>query len=221
MIHPFPDTPCGMSIPSVIFVRVSTSRQETDRQEHELRAVAEQKGWTVIEVCREKVSGRADAKDRQGLTRVMELVAAKKVKKVLVHEISRLARRPSVLHTAVEEMEKAEVSLYWHSQASETLLPTGKRNPAAAMMLALMGEMARAETDTLRERIKSGLDNAVRKGVKLGRPKGGQSAEAFLAAHKAAVAAVKKNPNHSIREQARLGQTSTGTIQRIRKALAA
>jgi DNA invertase Pin-like site-specific DNA recombinase len=48
------------------------------------------------------------------------------------------------------------VSLYWHAQAIETLLPGGKRNPAAGIMLALLAEMARNETETLRERIKSG-----------------------------------------------------------------
>ena len=45
------------------------------------------------------------------------------------------------------------MSLYWHAQEIETLLPSRKRNPAAAIMLAVLAEMARAETDTLRERI--------------------------------------------------------------------
>jgi hypothetical protein len=33
----------------------------------------------------------------------------------------------------------------------ETLLPSGKRNPAAGIMLALLSEMALAETETPRE----------------------------------------------------------------------
>ena len=43
-----------------ILVRVSTNRQETDRQISDLTNYAAQKGYNVIEVCREIVSGRAD-----------------------------------------------------------------------------------------------------------------------------------------------------------------
>lgn len=37
------------------------------------------------------------------------------------------------------------VTLYWRAQSIETLLPSGKRNPSVAIMLALLSEMARAE----------------------------------------------------------------------------
>ena len=68
---------------------------------------------------------------------------------MLVHEVSRLARKPSVAHTTVEELEDRGVSLYWHQQGIETLLPSGERNPAAGVMFALLSEMARAERETL------------------------------------------------------------------------
>ena len=86
------------------------------------------------------------------------LVRARRIK--LVHEISRLARRNSVAHRFVETLEECGVSLYWHAQGIETLLPNGKRNPAAGIMLALLAEMARNQTETLRERINSGLAEA-------------------------------------------------------------
>jgi hypothetical protein len=44
-------------------------------------------------------------------------------------------------------MRKCGVSLYWHAQSVETLLPSGKRNPAAGIMLALLAEMARGESE--------------------------------------------------------------------------
>src|SRR5205085_8959443 len=108
-----------------------------------------------------------------------------KVKKVLVHEISRLSRRNSVAHRFVEALEDCGVSLYWHAQGIETLLSNGKRNPAAGIMLALLAEIARNEVEVLRERIKSGLAEARRKGVKLGRPKGTiLPRDVFLQKHK-------------------------------------
>ena len=160
------------SVPVAILVRVSTLKQETDRQVSELLAHAKSKGYEVVEICREQISGMADESDRHGLHRAEELARTGAVRKILVHEVSRLARRNSVAHAFVETLEELGVSLYWHQQGIETLLPNGKRNPAAAIMFALLAEMARAERETLSERIKSGLDEARRKGRKLGRPTG-------------------------------------------------
>src|SRR6476646_4960959 len=172
-------------IPVAILVRVSTAKQETARQISELRQYADGKGYEVIEVCEETISGSAGDEERHGLHRAAQLARDGHIKKVLVHEISRLARRNSVAHQFVETLEDCGVSLYWHAQAIETLLPNGKRNPAAGIMLALLAEMARNETETLRERIKSGLAEARRKGVKLGRPAGTTlSADAFIQKHK-------------------------------------
>src|ERR1700730_17847165 len=106
--------------PVAILVRVSTVRQETARQVSELQAYAESKKYEVVAVCHETVSGTAEDGERHGLRRVEELAQGGKIKKVLVHEISRLARRNSVAHRFVETLEDYGVSLYWHAQAIET-----------------------------------------------------------------------------------------------------
>src|SRR5436309_2350908 len=103
-------------IPVAILVRVSTNRQETDRQISDLTNYAAQKGYNVIEVCREIVSGRADENEREGLFRAKELAISRVIKKVLVHEVSRLARKSSIVHKFVETLEECGVSLYWHQQ---------------------------------------------------------------------------------------------------------
>jgi DNA invertase Pin-like site-specific DNA recombinase len=125
-----------------ILVRVSTARQETDRQVHELEAYASSKGYAVVEVCREQVSGGAKMEERDGIRRVLELAYSGRINKVLVHEVSRIARRNSVAHRFIEELEELGVSLYWHTQGIETLLPSGKRNPAASIMFSLLAEIA-------------------------------------------------------------------------------
>jgi len=206
-------------VPVAILVRVSTDKQTTDRQTAELQAHAAAQGWNVVSICEETISGTTDAGERTGLQAVRELVTAGTIRKVLVHEVSRLSRRPSVVHSFVEEMEQAGVSLYWHAQRIETMLPSGKRNPAAAIMLALLAEMARAETDTLRERIKSGLDAARRKGVTLGRKTGSTVPMAvFLAKHKDVVRLLKEG--HSVRNAAKISGKGGSTIQRVKAGLA-
>lgn len=205
-------------IPAAILVRVSTKKQETDRQIHELEKVAASRGWNLVEVCEEQISGTAEADHRSGLNRVRELVESGTVKKVLVHEVSRIARRNSVAHDFLEFLDTHGASLYWHAQGIETLLPNGKRNPAAGIMFALLAEMARAERETLVERIKSGLDEARAKGVTLGRPKGTTTSHRdLLAKHRDIVKRLKDGA--SIRDTAKLTGKGTSTVQRVKAAM--
>ena len=203
------------SIPVAILVRVSTQKQETARQVSELRGYAQAKGYNVVEVCEEVISGKADEDERQGLSRAMALAESGQVKKILVHEVSRLGRRNSVVHRFVESLEACGVSLYWHSQGIETILPNGKRNPAALIMLALLAEMARAEVDTLRERINSGLAEARRKGVSLGRPKGSTVPEAeLLQRHRDILKHLRAG--QSVRNTAKITGKGISTVQRVK-----
>jgi DNA invertase Pin-like site-specific DNA recombinase len=105
----------------------------------------------------------------------------------------------------------------WHAQGIETLLESGKRNPAAGIMLALLSEIARNETETLRERIKSGLAEARRKGVKLGRPQGALAPELFLLRHKDIVRLLKGG--QSIRNAAKIADKGPSTVWRVKLAL--
>jgi Resolvase, N terminal domain len=85
-------------IPVAILVRVSTAKQETARQISELRQYADGKDYEVLEVCEETISGSAEDDERHGLHRAAQLARDGHIKKVLVHEISRIARRNSVAH---------------------------------------------------------------------------------------------------------------------------
>lgn len=201
-------------------VRVSSRRQDTDRQEHELREHASKQGWEVVEVIREKVSGRASSDNRPGIQRLYQLLEANKIHKVLVHEISRLGRKNSVVHTVIEALHEKGVSLYWHQHGIETLTARGTINGAASMMLSLLSEMARAETETARERIISGLEEARRKGVVLGRKPGSAiSPEVFLERNKQNVDIVRRHPGVSLRNLAKMVDLAPGTIQKIRSLL--
>ena len=206
-------------IPVAILVRVSTTKQETARQETELRAVATAKGWQVVEVVAEaSISGAS--KERPDLDRALELARAGMIRKVLVHEVSRIGRRNSVVHKFIEELTELGVSLYWHSQIIETLLASGKPNPAAGIMLAVLSEMARAERETLRDRINSGLAEARRRGRTLGRPKGsGLEAEKLLAKHKDIVKHLRAG--QSIRHTAAITGKGISTVQRVKDIVGA
>jgi len=204
--------------PVAILVRTSTSRQETFRQIHELQDYAASQGYEVVEILRETISGKADQSEREGLIRCEELARSGKIKKVLIHEVSRIARRNSIAHKFVETMEDFGVSVYWKAQNLETLLPNGKRNPAAGIMLALMAEMARNEIEVLSMRVRSGLAQAVRAGVKLGRPVGSNiPVEMFLKKHSDIVRLLKSG--HSVRNTAKITGKGFSTVQRVKAAV--
>ena len=198
-----------------IVVRVSSEKQQTDRQITELQAYADSKGYEVVEVLKETVSGRAEESERHGLIRAEELASTGKIKKVLVHEISRLSRKNSITHRFIESLENYGVSLYWHSQGIETLLSNGKRNPSAGIMVALLSEIARTEVETLRERINSGLAEARKKGVKLGRPVGTKIGTCDLLKKHQDIVKLLKN-GHSVRHTTRITGKGFSTVQRVK-----
>jgi DNA invertase Pin-like site-specific DNA recombinase len=156
--------------------------------------------------------------EREGLERVLELARSKKVNKVLVHEVSRIARRNSTVHRFVEELCDLGVSVYWHAQGIETLMRSGKRNPSASVMLALLAEMARAERETLVERIQSGLVEARRKGRRLGRPPGSAiTPAALLRKHRDIVRMLRHG--QSVRNTAKITGKGMSTVQRVKRAM--
>lgn len=206
-------------IPVAILARVSTDKQDNSRQIHELRQAAADHGWEVVEVIETAgLSGNASEADRHDLDRIRDLAARGEIRKVMVHEISRLARRNSTAHKFLEELEHLGVSLYWHAQRIETLLPNGKRNPAASIMFSLLAEMARNERETLVERINSGLAKARRDGKTLGRPKGSTVTQAeLLANHRDVVKQLRAG--QSVRNTAKITGKGASTVQRVKAAM--
>ena len=202
-------------IPVALFVRVSTNRQETDRQITELRNFSEARNWEVVEVVEEAgVSGSSH--NRPGLDRLMELARDKKIRKIVVHEISRLGRRNSVAHKFLEDVTELGVSIFWLSQQVDTLLENGKRNPMAMLMFAFLAENARAEKELMVERVRSGMAEARRKGTHLGRRKGTtESDDAILEKHPDVVRRLKEG--QSVRNTAKLVNKSPVTVLKVKR----
>jgi hypothetical protein len=99
-----------------------------------------------------------------------------------------------------------------------TPLANGKRNPAASIMLSLLAEMARNEVEVLRERINSGLAQARREGVVLGRHKGSTiSNDEFLSKHADIVRLLKQG--QTIRHAGKITGKGFSTVQSGKKIL--
>lgn len=76
----------------VILARVSTDKQEYERQLVELRDYCNKMGWEVVREFSNKVSGAVSIEDREEIMSLVEYVRANEVKRVVCLEISRLGR---------------------------------------------------------------------------------------------------------------------------------
>jgi len=82
-------------------------------------------------------------------------------------------------------------------------------------MVVLLSEIARAEVETLRDRIMSGLNEARKKGVKLGRPVGTTKSPADLLKKHQDIVRLLKN-GHSVRHTTKITSKGFSTVQRVK-----
>jgi len=202
---------------AIIYTRVSTSRQDNARQLTELKKVAELSNYKTIEVIEEKVSGAKNNNERIGLTRVLELASEKKFEVLFVSELSRIGRKPIEILGFVESMNKLGINIFIKDINLYTLDEKGKPNPVSDMMVYMLSLVAKLERQFLRERISSGLAEARRRGVILGRKKGESlSDEALLDKHQVLVRLFKQD--QSLRNAATIAKVSLGTSHKVYKA---
>lgn len=201
-----------------IFVRVSKQRQDYERQIADLSAYAKKQGYNIVSIIAEKVSGAKRNLEREGLQELIQLAHSNTIQKVLVSEVSRLGRRTSEVLRVLEELSDVGVSVYAHNYNLETLTPQGKRNPVASLLFTFLAEFSRLERETLVERINSGLDQARRRGKRLGRPEGTtKSSEQLLREYPMVVRLLKQG--YSLRKIAKLADVSVNTVRKVKEAL--
>ncbi|NVO32268.1 recombinase family protein [Hymenobacter lapidiphilus] len=202
---------------AVIFVRVSKKEQDYQRQVEDLRAVAQSQAVQVVAEISEKISGAKRNQDREGIQQLLELSRRGSIQKVLVSEVSRLGRSTVEVLQIVEELTQLGVSIYVQNFGIETL-KNGKRNPVAQFMFTLLAEFARLERETLRERILSGMDEARRQGVTIGRPVGATEDKAVFLKKYASVARQLRS-GLSVRKTAKLCDVAINTVRKVKALL--
>lgn len=158
----------------VILARVSTNKQDYDRQIIELTDYCNRVGWEVANVFANKVSGAKAVEERAEIVDMIEYVRTNAIRRVVVLEISRLGRNTLEALKVIQTLNENGVSLYIKNYNLETLNPDGKPNPVASLITTILLEIASMERLTIQERMASGRDKYIAKcretGVKMGRP---------------------------------------------------
>ncbi len=150
----------GQSV--AIYCRVSTTDQTCARQERDLKAFAKKAGYKIVGVYRETASGAKD--NRAERKKILDLAQARKIDIVLVTELTRWGRSMLDLFHTLQDLQAWEVSL-----VAQTGLQFDLRTAQGKLIASLMAALAEFERDLLRERVRSGIAAARKRGVVFGR----------------------------------------------------
>ena len=147
-----------------IYIRVSTSKQDTENQLRELSAVADRSGWEIWKVYEDAgISGAKGRDQRPGLEAMMKAVNAREFDMVAAWSVDRLGRSLTDLLGILQDLQEKGVDLFLHQQGLDTSTTAGKA------MFQMLGVFAEFERGIIRERVNAGLARARAKGTKLGR----------------------------------------------------
>lgn len=146
-----------------IYTRVSTLDQNTESQKIELIEYCKSRNWTVSKIIEEKKTGTNT--NRPGFQELIRISRSRKIDIILVFKLDRAFRSLKDSVTYLNEWVSLGVEFVSLKDGGlDMTTPTGK------LLIHLLSSFAEFEASLIRERVRSGLENAKRKGTKLGRP---------------------------------------------------
>ena len=204
----------------VILARVSTDKQEYQRQINELTEYCKAVNWSVEAVFSNKISGAKNMEEREEIQQLIEFVKTNEIDKVVCLEISRLGRNTLEALKVIQLLNEHGVSLYVKNYNLETLNEDGKVNPVASLICTILLEIASMERLTIRERMASGRDQYIAKcrkeGIKMGRPSTyRKSSDAYKTQYQKELSLIKKGI--SLRNIYAITGTSVNTLRKLKE----
>ena len=159
---------------AVIYSRVSTQKQDLERQINELQIYARSNDLEVMEVFSEKISGSIS--ERLELERMIEFIENpnNKIEKVLVWEFTRLGRSTIGTLTNINRIKRSNVSIYIHKGAMN--IDPINTDHMANFMLTILTAVAELEKEQIVSRLQSGRKHRKANGGIFGRKPGSTKA---------------------------------------------
>lgn len=201
---------------TVIYVRVSTVRQEYTQQINQLKEFAESKNYDVVKVFSEQLSGAKKIASRKEAQELLTFVEVEKVDLILVTEISRLGRNAIDIQNLLDQFAQQKINVYFQNIGMYLLDEKGAFSILTKIFLDLTASFAQMEREQLSERTKVGMADARRKGKIIGRPKNSIKSEAEVF-EKYKHLTRYLDLNLSLREIRKITGFSLNTIQKVKK----
>lgn len=203
----------------VILARVSTDKQDYQRQIIELTDYCSKVGWEIVKVFANKVSGAKKTEERPEILEMLSYVKEHAIKRVCCLEVSRLGRNTLEALKVIQMLNDNKVSLFIKNYNLETLNPDGTPNPVASLITTILLEVASMERRTILERVNSGRNQYIAKcrkeGIKMGRPSDYKKSEdAYKEQYQKELTLLRKGI--SLRNVSQLTNTSMNTLRKLK-----
>ena len=203
----------------VILGRVSTDKQDYQRQIVELQEYCDKVGWEVVNIFVNKVSGAKSIEERTELQEMIQFIRDNEVSRVVCLEVSRLGRNTLESLKVIQILNEHKVSLYIKNYNLETLDQDGKPNPITSLITTILLEIASMERQTIRERMQSGqrqyIERCRKNGIRMGRVEGyRKSDDSYKDEYSKEITLLKKGI--SLRNIQSITGTSVNTLRKIK-----
>jgi DNA invertase Pin-like site-specific DNA recombinase len=139
-------------IPAALYMRVSTLDQHPETQLHELRQMAGQRGYQLVEEYTDRISG-AKAR-RPGLDALMRDARRGRFKVVLVWACDRIARLTKHFLEVLDEPNRLGIEFISFREQIDTAGPLGRA------IIIIIGAVAELERSLIVERVRAGMRRA-------------------------------------------------------------
>lgn len=205
-----------------LLLRVSLTTQDFEYQQNTLSELCERKGWEIVKVFANKVSGAKKNEERREIVELLDYVKNNHVDRVVATEISRIGRDTLEALKTIEILNENKVNLYLANYNIETLNPNGEVNPIARLILTICLEISSYERNLIRYRMKVGYEDYLKRRkenpeLRLGRQGYQKSEDAYREEYAKELSLMRKGI--SMRNVRQLTGTSLGTLQKLKKYL--
>lgn len=203
----------------VILVRVSTDKQDYQRQINELTDYCKKVGWEILRVFKNKVSGFVKNEEREEIQSLVSFVKENRIDKVVCLEVSRIGRNTLESLKIIQFLNENKVSLYIKNYNMETLDKNGNVNPITSLICTILLEISSMERLTIKERMESGrkqyIERCRRDGIKMGRPSTyRKSLDEYREQYQKELSLLKKG--YSLSNVSKITGVSINTIKKIK-----
>jgi DNA invertase Pin-like site-specific DNA recombinase len=172
---------------------------------------------TYDKVIMDKVSGTIPFKDRQGGKEIVKLVESRKLKTLVLEELSRAGRTTGDVINTLQWLDDHEVNVIVRNIGLESR-PDGKKNPIWNLITSVMSSLYQMELENIKERTQVGRMMYLNNGGTLGRPIGtSENTKSFLSKPKNKEILKYISNGYTAREIAKIVNCSTTLVTKVRK----
>ena len=189
------------------YIRVSTTEQNTDRQNTDTTGV----------IFTDKISGSVLFEERPAGKKLLQAIIDGTITELHVHSIDRLGRNTIDILTTIKKITEFGCNVISEKEGLKMLID-GKPNPIASLMIGILSTLSEFELSRLKERQSEGIAKAKLKNVYAGRSAGSnETSEVFLNKPKTKEIQKYLKAGESVRRTAKLSGASISLVQKVIK----